>query len=262
MSILGKLIGVSLGPGDPEWITRGAWAQLQRPDARWTYPVAKKDVDSYALNIAQRAGLDVPANAVPLTFPMSHHPEVLAKAWALAADTVLTLLQSGEDVLFLVEGDASTYSTFGHLARTLKASAPGLEVITLPGITSYNACAATVGDPLVEADDTLAIIPAGYGVDVIDHLLDEFDTLVLMKVKPLLDEVLDLLEQRGLSEHAVFIEKVGAPDERVVRDVQSLRGEKVAYLSLMLLHNPQRERREVVRRGCRKKAPAITTEAA
>ena len=35
---LGRLIGVSLGPGDPGLITRAAWAQLQRTDAVWTYP--------------------------------------------------------------------------------------------------------------------------------------------------------------------------------------------------------------------------------
>ena len=34
----GKLIGASLGPGDPELITRRAWAALQS-NARWLYPV-------------------------------------------------------------------------------------------------------------------------------------------------------------------------------------------------------------------------------
>ena len=50
-----------------------------------------------------------------------------------------------------------------------------------------------------------------------------------------------------------FIEKVGSPDERVVADVLSLKGEKVNYLSLMLVQNPQRQRGEL-RRGCRKRA--------
>ena len=65
--------------------------------------------------------------------------------------------------------------------------------------------------------DALAIIPAAYGVAVIDHMLDEFDTLVLLKVKPMLDEVLELLTQRGLLATTCFIEKVGSPDERIVR---------------------------------------------
>ena len=36
----GKLIGASLGPGDPELITRRSWAVLQS-GARWIYPVKK-----------------------------------------------------------------------------------------------------------------------------------------------------------------------------------------------------------------------------
>ena len=36
----GRLIGVSLGPGDPDLITRRGWTALQS-DARWTYPVKK-----------------------------------------------------------------------------------------------------------------------------------------------------------------------------------------------------------------------------
>jgi precorrin-2/cobalt-factor-2 C20-methyltransferase len=97
------------------------------------------------------------------------------------------------------------------------------------------------------------VIPAAYGVALIDHLLDEFDTLILLKVKPLLDEVLDLLERRGLLATSCFIEKVGSPDERVVSDILSLKGEKVNYLSLMLVKNPKRVRGEL-RRGCRKRA--------
>jgi precorrin-2/cobalt-factor-2 C20-methyltransferase len=132
-------------------------------------------------------------------------------------------------------------------------------VETIPGVSSCAAAAAARGTTLAEEDETLAVIPAAYGVDIIDHLLDEFDTLVLMKVKPLVDEVIDLLEQRGLLATSCFIEKVGAPDERVVRDVASLKGEKVNYLSLMLVQNPKRMRGEL-RRGCRKRKEAKEQE--
>ena len=80
---------------------------------------------------------------------------------------------------------------------------------------------------LAEEDETFAIIPAAYGVEVISHLLDEFDTLALLKVKPLVDEVVDLLERRDLLATTVFVEKIGAPDERIVRDVSRPKGEKV-----------------------------------
>jgi len=101
------------------------------------------------------------------------------------------------------------------------------------------------------------VIPAAYGVPVIDRLLDEFDTLVLLKVKPLLDEVIDLLARRHLLATSCFIEKVGSPDQRIVRDVARLAGEKVNYLSLLLVQNPKRERGEL-RRGCRKHIATAT----
>ncbi|MFP4130357.1 MAG: precorrin-2 C(20)-methyltransferase, partial [Halorhodospira sp.] len=73
----GRLIGVSLGPGDPGWITRRAWAVLQGP-ARWAYPVRAERERSYALEIAERGGLAPPADAAPLTFPMTRDAATLA----------------------------------------------------------------------------------------------------------------------------------------------------------------------------------------
>lgn len=250
----GKLIGVSLGPGDPGLITRRAWAVLQS-DARWLYPVKKVAEASYALSIAERAGLTRPADAVELVFPMTRDAVILAKAWARAATQTAALLAEGRDLAFLVEGDASTFATFGHLARAVREIAPGIEIETIPGVSSFAAAAAAGGVTLAEEDETLAIIPAAYGVAVIDRLLDEFDTLVLMKIKPLLDEVIVLLERRGLLKSAVFVEKVGAPGERIVRDVAALKGETVNYLSLLLVQNAKRPR-GALRRGCRQRKEA------
>jgi len=247
----GKLIGASLGPGDPELITRRTWTVLQS-DARWLYPVKKAEENSYALAIAERAGLTAHADAEALIFPMTRDPEILGKAWARAAERTIELLAEGRDLVFLVEGDASTFATFGHLARVVRQLVPEVEVETIPGVSSFAAAAATTGITLAEEDETLAVIPAAYGIEVIDHLIDEFDTLVLLKVKPLIDEIIELLERRGLVATSCFIEKVGAPGERIIRDITMLKGETVNYLSLMLVQNPDRKRGEL-QRGCRKK---------
>ena len=104
----GKLIGVSLGPGDPDLITRAAWTQLQRRDSRWVYPVRSGKSDGYAHGIVQRAGIEPVSHVEAIVFPMTYDAEKLGRAWLKAADAVLPWLQAGEDVLFLVEGDAST----------------------------------------------------------------------------------------------------------------------------------------------------------
>lgn len=250
----GRFYGVSLGPGDPSLITRKSWALLNN-NAHWTYPVKSAKSQSYALDIIHRSELQVSADSTALIFPMTHDKEKLAGYWLQAANQVLEILHTGKDVLFLVEGDASTYSTFSHLARTIKGLDNTTEVETVPGITSFCASAARLQRSLAEQDDTIAIIPAGYGVRVIDEMLENFDSLILLKVKPLMDDIINLLEHRDLLPHSAFIEKAGTPDERIITDLRQLRGEAVNYLSLILISNPYRTKQSVLR-GCRKKTQA------
>ncbi|WP_347987758.1 precorrin-2 C(20)-methyltransferase [Methylomonas sp. AM2-LC] len=248
---LGTLYGVSLGPGDPGLITRRAW-QLLSGNGHWTYPIRKKNSDSYALDIALRGGFSLPKTHTPLLFPMTHDSAILARYWLEAAQTVLARLNGGEDVLFLVEGDASTYSTFGHLQQTVRTLQPEVTVDVVPGVSSFHAAAARCGEPLADVDDTIAIVPAGYGITQIEAMLNDFDTLVLLKVKPLLDDIIALLRRRDLLTQSRFIEKAGAPEERMIVDIASLEGQKVNYLSLIIIKNPGRQRSEM-QRGCRKK---------
>ncbi len=251
----GTLWGISLGPGDPGLITRSAWEALQRRDAIWVYPARSGKTPSYAFDIVQRAGLAPPDKHELLLFPMTHDGEKLARAWMKAAETVLPWLRAGRDVLFLVEGDASTYATFGHLARTVRALDEQVPVQVIAGVNAFTAACAEVPMPFAEQDDTVAIVPAAYGVSAIDRLLPDFDTLVLMKVKPLLDELIDWLERKDLLEGAHFIERVGAPDERRFSgaEILALRDTKVSYLSLLIVKHGQRIRGERIK-GCLKKA--------
>ena len=252
---MGTLHGISLGPGDPGLITRAAWAALECRDAIWVYPVRSGKTPSYALDIVMRAGLPLPETHTPLLFPMTHDGEKLARAWLKAAQTVLPWLQAGREVLFLVEGDASTYATFGHLARTLRGLDERVPVRTIAGVNSFTAACADVGEPFAEQDDTVAIVPAAYGVGAVDRLLPDFDTLVLMKIKPLIEDLLDWLEARDLLAGAHFVERVGALDERHLSGpaLLALRGTKVSYLSLLIVKNPRRVRGERIK-GCLKKS--------
>ena len=255
----GKLIGVSLGPGDPDLITRAAWAQLQRRDTRWVYPVRSGKSDGYAHGIVQRAGIEPVSHVEAIVFPMTYDAEKLGRAWLKAADAVLPWLLAGEDVLFLVEGDASTYSTFSHLARTVRSVDERIETPIIAGVNSYTGAASVAGTTLGEQDDTIAVVPAAYGVTMLDRLLPEFDTLVLMKIKPQLDDIIDWLDSRHLLVDAHFVEKAGVEGERVVSGeaLRQLRGEKVSYLSLMIVRSHHRVRGERLR-GCLKKGPMQT----
>ena len=78
---------------------------------------------------------------------------------------------------------------------------------------------------------------------------------MLLKVKPLIGELLDWLERRELLGHASFVERCGATDEQVAdtpEALRALRERKVSYLSLMIVRSPHRVRGERIR-GCLKK---------
>lgn len=248
----GRLIGVSLGPGDPGLITMKA-CEVLKTEAHWTYPVRKKGADSFALQIALNAGFKLPVKNTPLIFPMTHDSKKLSKYWNIAAKSVLKPLSQGVDVIFLVEGDASTYSTFGHLLRTVLDIEPRIESEIIPGVSSFNAAAAIAGDMLVEVDDTMAVLPAGYGVQWIEKLMVDFDTLVLLKVKPLLDDIIELAQKHDIVSQCCFVEKAGTHEEKIIHDITELKGQTVNYLSLIIMHNPHRERTKIMR-GCRKKS--------
>ncbi|NGZ28799.1 MAG: precorrin-2 C(20)-methyltransferase, partial [Magnetococcales bacterium] len=214
----GRLIGASLGPGDPGLITRASWQVLTNGSA-WAYPISKPGHPGYALAIAQRAGLTPPGQVLELHFPMVRDQALLAGHWQAAAQQVLTILQQGEDVVFLVEGDASSYATFGHLARTVTTLQPEVKVTVIPGVSSPQASAARIATPLAENEDVMVMLPATRGMAVVDQLLDHCNCMALLKIRPVLDELLDLLERRGLLPYATFVERVGTPEERIIRDV-------------------------------------------
>jgi precorrin-2/cobalt-factor-2 C20-methyltransferase len=234
----GQLIAASLGPGDPGLITRAAWAALETADC-WAWPVAG-DGASYALSIVARAGLAPPPDGLALHFPMTRDAETLALHWAAAAERVITRLRNGENVVFLVEGDASTFSTFGHLARGVHALDPAIHVGVIAGVPSYHAAAAAAGEVLVDGEEPLAVYSAPEAIDQLDDLLARFDALVLLKVRPVLDQLVARLTERTLLDHSIFVERVGSPEERIVRDLSILRGTRVHYLSLILIRQDRR----------------------
>ncbi|MBF0161049.1 MAG: precorrin-2 C(20)-methyltransferase [Magnetococcales bacterium] len=230
----GRLIAASLGPGDPGLITRSAWHALQSASC-WAWPESREG-GGYAMAIVQRAGLPLPAHTLPLAFPMTRDPVMLARHWHMAAQQVLAKLNQGMDVLFLVEGDASFFATFGHLQRTVQALDGGVPIEIIPGVSSPLAAAACTRQSLGDGDQGVALVPATVGLERIDRLLTDFETVVLLKIRPMLDAVLELLRERRLLEKARFVERAGSPEERVITDVWSLKGTQVHYLSLLIIH--------------------------
>lgn len=228
---------VGVGPGDPELLTRKGERILRGADVILA-PVARIGEPSVALD-AVRELLD-PERQEIIThlFPMTADPGRLAESWQGAADLIAQRVRAGKQVAFITIGDPLLYSTSIYLLRTLGEAHPDIPVEIVPGISSINTAAAAAAIPLAESEERVAIIPATAGMDKIMEALVRNETVVLLKVKPVYGELLDLLQQSGRLGNTVFVERAGSPRQKILRGAEQLAGHAPDYLSLMIVSSP------------------------
>lgn len=229
---------MGVGPGDPELITRKAERVLRSVD--WIYhPAATSSTGSFVRRIV--APLDLPEEKFrTVTLCMSRERGDAEKAYARAATEIVHELQAGRSVAWITEGDPLFYSTFLYLYEAVKRT-PGIRVEIVPGVTSVGAAAARAGIGIAQLDERVAVVPAAYGVERLPHLLEEFATVVLLKVHSAFDVLLARLAGLPGDVRAFYVEQVGTPEERVITDLTTLRGQDLPYFSLVIL---RRERRK------------------
>lgn len=102
-------------------------------------------------------------------------------------------LDAGQDVAMLNLGDVSVYATFGYLQEILEAE--GYKTVRIPGVPSFCAAAARLGQPLTGGMEApLTIAPGRHAAEV----LAAPGTKVLMKSGRQLPETLAALAEAGL----------------------------------------------------------------
>ena len=229
-----------MGPGDPDLITLKAVRILGAVDVVYAAGSTKNDY-SLALTIVQKH-LAPGTEIRPLDFPMTQDQEALDRAWGANAQAVLEALHQNLDVAFVTLGDPLTYSTYGYLVRTLQRLAPDTSIITVPGITAYNAAAARINLPLVEGKESLLVISGVSDNDNLRRLVDSADNAVILKTYKDFDRICEVLNELDVKKRAVLVSRLGHEDERIETDLENLRGEKLPYLSLLIVKKNQAER--------------------
>jgi precorrin-2/cobalt-factor-2 C20-methyltransferase len=115
------LIGISLGPGDPDLLTFKAAAALKE----CTKVFAPGEM---AANLARPYCLPQ-----LLEFPMFEDQNELDRIWSRNADTVARYAAAGTTG-FCCIGDVNTFSTFSHLKRLIQRRHPEIRIDTIPGV--------------------------------------------------------------------------------------------------------------------------------
>lgn len=226
-----RLTGVGLGPGDPELLTLRGVRAIRSAEVVFV-PVRRPGEVSYALTIAGDLIDESRQRMVTLPFPESSGSE----GWRAVGERVAAELAPNRCGVFLVEGDPTLYSSFGHVARAVATVAPHVRLEVVPGVSSITASAAAAGLSLADYAERIAILPATYRVAELEATLREFDCVVLLKVAPVLPETLALIERLGLTDRTTYVRRVGRPDQEVVRDVRVLAAAPPRdYFSLLIV---------------------------
>ncbi len=227
----GKFYGIGVGPGDPGLLTVKAVELIRQADVI-VCPESKKDEGSIALKIAAPY-LRAETEQLALVFPMTHDKEILAAAWRENAIRIHEETEKGKTLVFLTLGDPTVFSTYMYMVPYLVEQ--GVEVETVPGITSFTAVASRLNLPLTLGHETLAVVPLMKGCENARAALENFDNCVIMKPSHDSETLAALLTEMGLQDNFVLISKCGTEEETLCTDINQLAGGKVPYLSTMIV---------------------------
>jgi precorrin-2/cobalt-factor-2 C20-methyltransferase len=196
------LIGLGLGPGNPELLTLRAVRLLREADT-----VFVPGRIAYNLVAPYR-------DAVILKFPMTDDESLIRKCLLENAEKIAPAAQSGLAV-FGILGDPNFFSTFSRLCSILAEKYPTIHYRTEPGISAITAFAAAAG------------ISLNGGFIVSDG--PDPDSRILLKVKHPKEKA-DELRREGYREF-VLVERMYFADMKVYRNDDL--PEKSDYLSVM-----------------------------
>jgi precorrin-2/cobalt-factor-2 C20-methyltransferase len=228
----GVFYGVGVGPGDPELITRKAERILRAVD--WIFlPAGGADKASFVRRIVEPLALPE-AKFRPVSLCMSRDRRTDGQTYRRVAEEIAVELRAGQTAAWLTEGDPLFYSTFQHVYEELRRM-EGIRIEIVPGVTSIAAAAARAGLPVACLAERVAVVPAAYGLEKLPALLEDFATVFLLKVGSAMDALLDVLSRLSVPVSAVYLELVGTSAERIVYDLESLRGRELPYFSLVIL---------------------------
>ena len=214
MAEKGKLYGIGVGPGDTELLTLKAARILESVPVVFS-PKSSKEKDSIALSIVKpilekRDDYKRLMVVAPI-FPMIEDKSELEKIWDSAAEMIAQYLDSGRDVAFVTLGDTSIFSTYSYVQKRLIGK---YEIETVPGITSFTACAAARNKALVEQNQILTVVPKID--DRLEEVLEYSDSIVLMKASRNTNDLEKTIEEKERKKEIYSVQNCTRENEKII----------------------------------------------
>lgn len=233
----GRVIGVGLGPGDPDLMSVRA-DRLIRGASRIAYfrkagrpGRARTLIDGMLAAGVREIAMEYPVTTeIPVDDPA--YNRCLSGFYATCRDRLRAEVESGHDVIVPCEGDPFFYGSFMHLYERLRHDIP---VSVVPGITGMSAAWTATGSPITWGDDVLAVLMGTLPEADLARRMAEADALVVMKLGRNMAKVTRALDSAGLVDRAWLVECAAMAEQRVVRLAEA--GERTPpYFSIVLVH--------------------------
>ena len=225
-----------VGPGDPSLLTLAAVDAIQESTVV-SYPISIRGGESLAAKIASK-WITKDKKKLPLHFPMVADDEILKSAWRVAGNELMRMVEKGERVVFLAQGDISLFSTGSYLLKEFEKFHPECVVKLIPGVTSFSAAAAQSKLPLAFQEEQLLVVPVPPTSKELKVILSEAASInrvvVLLKLGKKWTWVKSLLKELDLLQSSIFAERLGFLDQQIFA-ASDLPSESRPYFSLLLI---------------------------
>jgi len=233
---LGTLIGVGLGPGDPELVTVKAARLIG--EARIVAYFGKPGRPSNARTIAERyfaPDCEEMALLYPVTteipFDEPDYVAALARFYEESARRLGATLEQGRDVALLCEGDPLLYGSFMHMFARLDGR---FRVDICAGVSGMSGCFAAARQPMTWGDDVLTVLPATLDEDALTARLKATDAAVVMKLGGNFPKLRRAMERAGVISRAIYVERGTMAGEKIM-PLALKRDDDAPYFSMALV---------------------------
>jgi len=199
-----SLIGIGVGPGDPELLTVKAVKAIHNADIIMC-PASNEDRPSIALSVVSSI-IDKSKNQkiIKLIFPMTKDKDVLEQTWKRNAKIMAETVLTGKNVVYLTVGDPFLYSTWIYMHKDLKENYPDMNISVIPGIVSIFTFAAKVGVSVAEGAEKVAIIPSCYDLSSVKEIAKHSESMIFLKDGRYFDQVIKVLKESGFPDDSIF----------------------------------------------------------